>query len=377
MTGKIFINYRRDDSIGTAGRLHDRLAQTFGRKNLFMDIDHIPAGVDFEAHLNSQLAECGVILVVIGSKWLKVKDKAGQRRLYQQGDFVAIEVAAALARNIPVIPVLVDGTPLPKASDLPDSLKSLVRRQAVEIRQTYFGRDADALIARMREIPALFTPRPWRRIGIVGAAVVTVLLTGVGGYAQRMQTVEQSPQQREAAPRPAELRARFDSLIHGSTNINGVDLHKAIAIFSEAIRFDPNSEVALHSRGVAYYHTGDPDRAIADYNEVIRLNKDAAAFINRGHAYTKKGDYDRALADLSEAIRLNPSSARPFNSRGHAYYRKGDYDRAIADYSEAIRLSPTYARAFCNRGHAKLRSNDISGNADIAKAKQLDASVCQ
>ena len=115
MTGKIFISYRRDDSIGTAGRLHDRLAQTFGRKNLFMDIDHIPAGVDFEAHLNSQLAECGVILVVIGSKWLKVKDKAGQRRLYQQGDFVAIEVAAALARNILVIPVLVDGTPLPKA----------------------------------------------------------------------------------------------------------------------------------------------------------------------------------------------------------------------------------------------------------------------
>jgi len=48
---QIFINYRRDDAIGTAGRLHDRLAQTFGRKNLFMDVDHIPAGVDFVEYL--------------------------------------------------------------------------------------------------------------------------------------------------------------------------------------------------------------------------------------------------------------------------------------------------------------------------------------
>jgi hypothetical protein len=65
MGGKIFINYRRDDSIGMAGRLHDRLAHTFGRAKLFMDVDHIPAGTDFVAHLNSQLAECDVILVVI------------------------------------------------------------------------------------------------------------------------------------------------------------------------------------------------------------------------------------------------------------------------------------------------------------------------
>ena len=65
MTGKIFINYRRDDSISTAGRLHDRLAQTFGRKNLFMDVDHIPAGVDFVAYLNSQLAACDIFLVLL------------------------------------------------------------------------------------------------------------------------------------------------------------------------------------------------------------------------------------------------------------------------------------------------------------------------
>jgi hypothetical protein len=151
MAVRIFINYRRDDSIGMAGRLHDRLAQTFGRHNLFMDVDHIPAGVDFVTHLNSQVAACGVILVVIGPNWLRAKDKAGQRRLHQPDDFVAIEIAAALARDILVIPVLVDGTRMPKASDLPDSLKSLARRQAVEMRHAHFGKDAEALLARMSE----------------------------------------------------------------------------------------------------------------------------------------------------------------------------------------------------------------------------------
>jgi hypothetical protein len=151
MAGKIFINYRRDDSIGMAGRLHDRLALTFGRDNLFMDLDHIPVGEDFEVHLNRQVAECNVVLVVIGPNWLNAKDESGGRRLDNPDDFVAIEIAAALARGIRVIPVLVDGARMPKASELPDSLKPLARRQAAEVRHAHFGQDAETLVARMRD----------------------------------------------------------------------------------------------------------------------------------------------------------------------------------------------------------------------------------
>src|SRR6185312_250661 len=151
MAGKIFINYRRDDSISTAGRLHDRLAQTFGRKNLFMDVDHIPAGVDFGDYLNSQVAACDVFLAVIGPNWLDAKDDDGHRRFDNPDDFVTIEIAAALARKIRVIPVLVDGARTPKADRLPDSVKPLVRRNAVEVRNTHFGRDAEALANKVRE----------------------------------------------------------------------------------------------------------------------------------------------------------------------------------------------------------------------------------
>jgi hypothetical protein len=203
MAGKIFINYRRDDSIGMAGRLHDRLAQTFGRDKLFMDVDHIPAGTDFVAHLNSQVAECDVVLVVIGPNWLGVKDESGGRRLDNPDDFVAFEIAGALARDIRVIPVLVDGARMPKASELPDSLKPLARRQAVDVRHAHFGHDAEALVARMREALGddAAGPRRWRVRAAIGAAAVAVLLLiGWGGYAfiqQMLTTVEQTVQQAE------------------------------------------------------------------------------------------------------------------------------------------------------------------------------------
>jgi hypothetical protein len=87
MAAKIFINYRRDDSIAVAGRLHDRLAETFGRDNLFMDVDNIPVGIDFEEYLNNQVAQCDVMLSVIGPNWLNAKDETNQRRLDKPDDF--------------------------------------------------------------------------------------------------------------------------------------------------------------------------------------------------------------------------------------------------------------------------------------------------
>ena len=81
MAGNIFINYRRDESGHVAGRLHDSLAPTFGRNKLFMDVDNIPVGRDFEDYLKSQVAACDAMLTVIGPNWLTAKDEAGQRRL--------------------------------------------------------------------------------------------------------------------------------------------------------------------------------------------------------------------------------------------------------------------------------------------------------
>jgi TIR domain len=156
MAGKIFINYRRDDSSGTAGRLYDRLTQTFGRERLFMEI---PAGVDFVTYLNTQVGACDIFLAIIGPDWLNAKDHYGRRRLGNPDDFVSVEIATALVRNIRVIPVLVDGAHIPTADELPESIKPLARRNAIEVRNAHFGRDAEVLVDEVRE--GLQSPHKW------------------------------------------------------------------------------------------------------------------------------------------------------------------------------------------------------------------------
>ncbi len=181
MAGGIFINYRRDDSQGTAGRLRDRLAKDPRSGDVFMDVDNIPAGADFVEYLNSQVGACEVLLAVIGPSWLKATDESGQRRLDDPGDFVRVEIAAALARKVRVVPVLVDGARLPKADELPDDLKSLVRRNAIELRNTQFGRDADALADSILGTRGQAGTVRWIAPG--AAAVVLVLAGWVGLHA--------------------------------------------------------------------------------------------------------------------------------------------------------------------------------------------------
>ena len=104
MAPKIFINYRRDNSIGMAGQLYELLVQALGRNSVFMGIHDIPPGVDFFAYLSRQVAACDVMLVVIGPNWLTAKDEAGQRRLGQPDDFVVIALSSGACPRYPCHP---------------------------------------------------------------------------------------------------------------------------------------------------------------------------------------------------------------------------------------------------------------------------------
>ncbi len=138
------------------------------------------------------------------------------------------------------------------------------------------------------------------------------------------------------------------------------EVARALADYDEAVRLDPGYAGVFNNRGVTLHDRGDLDRAFADYDEAIRLDpKNATAFTNRGIAYRDKGDLDRAIADYNEAIRLDPRHATAFTNRGNAYREMGDLDRAAADYSEAIVLDPMNAVAFNNRGAAYLIKGDL------------------
>jgi hypothetical protein len=149
MAGGIFISYRREDSRHAAGRLVDRLAHRLPREQLFMDVDAIEPGLDFHRVIDAKLSECDVLLAVIGPHWADSRDATGARRLDNPDDYVRLEIGAALQRDIRVIPVLVDGAPVPNRDSLPEPLKPLTRRNAVRLDHERFGAEADELARRL------------------------------------------------------------------------------------------------------------------------------------------------------------------------------------------------------------------------------------
>jgi glutaminase len=150
MAAKVFISYRREDSAGYAGRILDRLEREFERDLLFIDVDSIPLGLNFVKVLSEEVAKCGVLLAVIGHDWLDTRDEDGSRRLNNPNDFVRIEIATALRRDIPVIPILLDGTSVPRANQLPEDLRELALRNGLNVHHASFHADMDKLVRELK-----------------------------------------------------------------------------------------------------------------------------------------------------------------------------------------------------------------------------------
>jgi hypothetical protein len=161
---RIFLSYRREDSGGWAGRLYDRLRRHFGDEHVFMDIDAIEPGLDFVEVIRQAVQSCDVLITLIGRQWLTIADATGQPRLANPEDFVRLEIATALERNIRVIPVLVQDAPMPRSADLPDDLKGLSRRNALEISDIRFHSDVDRLITVLDSVLHDATPQAEERV---------------------------------------------------------------------------------------------------------------------------------------------------------------------------------------------------------------------
>lgn len=155
----IFISYRRQDSQSAAGRLADHLRDHLRDVRIFRDVETIEPGVDFVEAIDRALRSCGVLLAVIGPRWLNVADAAGRRRLEDADDFIRLEIASALGNStVRVIPVLVEGAEMPAADQLPDDLKPLARRNAIELTDKRWEFDVSKLLETV--IKALDLPMP-------------------------------------------------------------------------------------------------------------------------------------------------------------------------------------------------------------------------
>ncbi len=170
---RIFISYRRSDTITITGRIHDRLTMEFGDDNIFKDVDDIPLGADFRQIIDREVGSCDVLLVMIGPEWIHAMAGDGSARLDDPDDFVRVEIEAGLKRDdVLVIPVLVRGAGMPNSGDMPHSLRELAYRNAAIVRDDPdFHRDMSRLISQIhkhidiagtKEVPMVkpHTPEP-------------------------------------------------------------------------------------------------------------------------------------------------------------------------------------------------------------------------
>ncbi|MDH5340478.1 MAG: DUF1566 domain-containing protein [Rubrivivax sp.] len=288
----IFISYRRDDARADAGRLHDRLAAHFGHRHVFMDVDDIAPGEDFAQRLETTLAGCSAVIVVIGRQWLGVDAPTGVARIADPQDFVHREVAAALARGVPVFPVLVGGAALPARDQLPEALVPLLARQAVEVRDTRFSDDVAQLVDALAVAAGRRRGRLSRRplMAALGAAV----LLGAAAAVYLMR--------RGGAPAlsatPALLTgAEVDAML---VRHDFYDARRNAAARGSAARLEPlasGSDVVVidHGTGLMWQKgASDGPRVFADADAVVRaLNASAYA-----------GHRDWRLPTLAEAMSL-------------------------------------------------------------------------
>jgi len=161
------------------------------------------------------------------------------------------------------------------------------------------------------------------------------------------------------------------------------DYDRAIADYDQAIRLNPTMAAAFDNRGRLYSEKNQFERAIADYDEAIRLNPNAAnALHNRCWARIALGNARAALADCNESLRLEPQNGGTLSTRGFVFLRAGAFDKAIVDYDAALHGDPQMAglklaAALYGRGLAKQKQNDPGANSDIAAAKALIPDVAE
>jgi hypothetical protein len=150
---RIFISYRRADSAEVTDRISEHLTARFVEENVFRDIHSIPLGIDFREHVDAAIAQCDVVLVIIGSQWLAAQGSGGRRRIDDPSDFVRVEIETALSRDIPIIPLILQNATMPQADELPPSLRSLAFRNGLRVRpDPDFRNDLERLFAALDAI---------------------------------------------------------------------------------------------------------------------------------------------------------------------------------------------------------------------------------
>jgi hypothetical protein len=191
---KVFLSYRRADSQVSAGRMAQFLDAVPAVDAVFLDVDGIAPGENFETRIQDTLAQVSHVFLLIGTQWAGPTGASGRTRIFDEDDMVRRETRLALGSRAKVVPILLDDARMPRPADLPADLKALPSINAFSLRTAHFDEDMDDLLdallgrksgrsSRWREAPLSVSGVAWR----AGAGLLCGALLMIGlGLANRL-----------------------------------------------------------------------------------------------------------------------------------------------------------------------------------------------
>ena len=317
MPPRIFISYRRDDAAGDAGRLADHLNRRFGKNQVFLDIDTIDPGTDFVRVLHTSLQETAAVLVVIGPRWTSAVAANGTRRLDDANDFVRLEVEKSLERNIPVVPVLVQGASMPRAEDLPLPLASLANRQAATLDHAEFHDDAERLCKRLATM-----------LG-VDASTSTTLQVDASTSTTLQVDASTSTMSGVGAPPPGlQLRRWWPAAVLVGVLVLGLVGYVALPPPRDPAIYDASTNGRNGAVDVS-------DKTVDGGNQTARAEELLATAV----AQRERNQFAEALSTLTRARELAPTSASVRQAQDDVameWIREGRVENGKGSFGEAI-----------------------------------------
>lgn len=188
----VFISYRRDDSQGYAGRMAHDLERILGPNRVFSDVE-IPVGADFTEVLHQAVAASDALLVVIGRHWAGERAAGQPSRLFEEADWVRIEIESALTQGKQVIPVLVGESPMPPSAALPAGIRQLTKVQAARLDDRHWDVDLERLVSRLRELLPSLAAGPPPTAATPNAALTELARRAIDVLAERSQPAPRAP----------------------------------------------------------------------------------------------------------------------------------------------------------------------------------------
>ena len=319
---RIFISYRRQESSKDATALFERLARQFGPTAVFMDVEGMTLGLDFQEELNRQLDGCAVMLALMGPDWAELKDDDGERRLENPHDFVRIEIATALRRNIPLIPIFVDGARMPKAHRLPADLAKLPLRHGMPMDHLNWRAQTAQLVAALEKLmgggarePVVRQPGDIFRDGPEGPEMVVIpagsFLMG-SPQDEKGRSEGEGPQHRVTIARPFAL-GRY------AVTVGEFGRFAAATGYQTEAERDPKQGIVTWKQGTTDWQwtTGrswrEPGFAQDERHPVVGVSwNDALAYLRWLAERTGAGYRLPSEAEWEYAARAGTTTARPW-----------------------------------------------------------------